>query len=111
VRSQCGVIETRGVHHDLRREFLHGAGALTVSFRFARNSMSQQEHGQFGTCASQIDPDKLDSWIAVNADGGQECEKTETNAVQSSDISLFLLVSLESYLVGPEGFEPPTKGL
>ena len=52
-----------------RREFLHGAGALMVSFRSAGHSMLQQERGQFGTHASPVDPDKLDSWIAVNADG------------------------------------------
>jgi nicotinate dehydrogenase subunit B len=52
-----------------RREFLHCAGALIVSFRSAGPSMLQQEHAQFGTDASPIDPDKLDSWISVNADG------------------------------------------
>jgi nicotinate dehydrogenase subunit B len=52
-----------------RREFLHGAGALIVSFRSAGHSLLQEEHGQFGTHAFHIDPDKLDSWISVNADG------------------------------------------
>jgi nicotinate dehydrogenase subunit B len=52
-----------------RREFLHCAGALIVSFRSAGRSKLQEEHAQFGTDASPIDPDKLDSWISVNADG------------------------------------------
>jgi nicotinate dehydrogenase subunit B len=52
-----------------RREFLHGAGALIVSFRSVGHGMLQERQGQFGAHASHIDPDKLDSWIAVNADG------------------------------------------
>ena len=48
-----------------RREFLQGIGALVVSYA-ARPSLAQ---GQFGTHPSHVDPEKLDSWIAVNADG------------------------------------------
>jgi nicotinate dehydrogenase subunit B len=48
-----------------RREFLQGMGALVVSYA-ARPSPAQ---GQFGTHPSHVDPEKLDSWIAVNADG------------------------------------------
>lgn len=53
-----------------RRGFLQGAGALVVSFQSAARGFSQQQQpGPFGTHASHIDPDRLDSWIAVNADG------------------------------------------
>ena len=48
-----------------RREFFKGVGALVVSYS-TRPSLAQ---GQFGTHASHVDPAKLDSWIAVNADG------------------------------------------
>lgn len=52
-----------------RREFLEGAGALVVSFCSSAHGMSQAEQrGPFATHASHIDPEKLDSWIAVNAD-------------------------------------------
>jgi nicotinate dehydrogenase subunit B len=52
-----------------RREFLHGAGALIVSFRSAGHGLLQETHGRAGTHASSMDPDQLDSWIAVHADG------------------------------------------
>ena len=53
-----------------RRKFLKSAGALIVSFgALPRDFGQQRSHGQFGTHSSHIDPDKLDSWIAVNADG------------------------------------------
>jgi nicotinate dehydrogenase subunit B len=48
-----------------RREFFKGVGVLVVSYA-ARQSLAQ---GQFETHASHVDPAKLDSWIAVNADG------------------------------------------
>lgn len=48
-----------------RRQFLQGGGVLVVSYAI-RHSFAQ---GQFGTHASHVDPEKLDSWIAVNADG------------------------------------------
>lgn len=53
-----------------RRDFLKGAGALVVSLSPALKAVAEvAQEGQFGTHASHIDPDKLDSWIAVNADG------------------------------------------
>lgn len=53
-----------------RRDFLKTSGALIVSFSaasFARPLTFAQ--GQFDTHPSHIDPKKLDSWIAVSADG------------------------------------------
>lgn len=53
-----------------RRDFLKGAGVLIVSFSagsVAPQWMSAQ--GPFGTHPSHIDPNKLDSWLAVDADG------------------------------------------
>ncbi|HXP11600.1 MAG TPA: molybdopterin cofactor-binding domain-containing protein, partial [Acidobacteriaceae bacterium] len=50
-----------------RREFLKGAGALTVGL--SSNFPAFAQEGQFGTHRSHVDPDKLDSWIAVNSDG------------------------------------------
>lgn len=53
-----------------RRDFLKGVGALIVGLSPALEAIAQvAQEGQFGTHASHIDPDKLDSWIAVNADG------------------------------------------
>ena len=53
-----------------RRNFLKGVGALVVSLNPALSAFTEAaQEGQFGTHASHIDPDKLDSWIAVNADG------------------------------------------
>src|SRR3984957_533179 len=53
-----------------RREFLIGCGALVVSFRTRPlSALSLQDHGPFGTHPSHIDPEKLDSWLAVGADG------------------------------------------
>lgn len=49
-----------------RRDFLKGAGALIVSFSAARVARAQ---GPFGTHASHIDPEELDSWLAISADG------------------------------------------
>ena len=45
-----------------RRDFLRGCGALVVSFRVSGQ-------GMFGTHRSHIDPTKLDSWLAIGADG------------------------------------------
>jgi len=53
-----------------RREFLKGCGALIVSFSAASlTQMSASGQGQFETHSSDIDPAKLDSWLAVGADG------------------------------------------
>jgi len=52
-----------------RRDFLK-AGALLVSFSAASLTVSSLEgQGQFDTHPSHIDPKKLDSWLAVAADG------------------------------------------
>jgi len=53
-----------------RRDFLKTSGALIVSFSTA--SLAEPlafVQGPFDTHASHIDPSKLDSWIAVSADG------------------------------------------
>jgi nicotinate dehydrogenase subunit B len=53
-----------------RRDFLKVGGVLVVSFSAAsltESSLSGQ--GQFDTHPSHIDPEKLDSWLAVGADG------------------------------------------
>jgi len=53
-----------------RRELLKGCGALIVSFSAAQfGVLSADGQGQFGTRASHIDPEKLDSWLAIGADG------------------------------------------
>src|SRR5436309_1540707 len=53
-----------------RRDFLKTSGALIVTFSSAavleRTGLAQ---GQFGTRISHVDPSKLDSWIAIAADG------------------------------------------
>ena len=52
-----------------RREFLKNGGALIVSFSSGSWSvLSEQGQGTFGTHPSHIDPEKLDSWLAVSAD-------------------------------------------
>ena len=53
-----------------RREFLKSCGALIVSFSAGSLSvLSVEGQGQFATHLSHIDPEKLDSWLAVGADG------------------------------------------
>jgi len=53
-----------------RRDFLQSCGALIVSFSAGSlNLLSAARQGPFGTHASHIDPEKLDSWLAVGADG------------------------------------------
>ena len=53
-----------------RRDFLKTSGALIITFSSAavldRSGFAQ---GQFGTRMSHVDPSKLDSWIAIAADG------------------------------------------
>jgi nicotinate dehydrogenase subunit B len=53
-----------------RREFLTRSGALVVSFSMAPllDPLALGQ-GQFDTHMSHIDPAKLDSWIAIGADG------------------------------------------
>ena len=53
-----------------RREFLKSSGSLIVGFSatsFLPGSMRSQ--GAFATHSSHIDPNRLGSWLAVNADG------------------------------------------
>jgi nicotinate dehydrogenase subunit B len=53
-----------------RRDFLKSCGALIVTFSAVPlGSRSASGQGQFGTRSSHIDPKKLDSWLAVEADG------------------------------------------
>jgi hypothetical protein len=53
-----------------RRDFLKSGGALMVSFGAASLTLSPlMGQGPFDTHASHIDPKKLDSWLAVGADG------------------------------------------
>ncbi len=52
-----------------RRDFLKSAGALVVSFRATAVFGTQTGGGQFGTHASHINADALDSWLAIHADG------------------------------------------
>ena len=53
-----------------RRDFLKSGGALMVSFSTASLTVSSlMAQGQFDTHPSHIDPKKLDSWLAVGADG------------------------------------------
>jgi CO/xanthine dehydrogenase Mo-binding subunit len=53
-----------------RRDFLKSCGALIVSFSSGPLSLlSTQSPGPFGTHPSHIDPEKLDSWLAVGDDG------------------------------------------
>ena len=53
-----------------RRDFLRSCGALIVSFSSGPLSLLPlQAPGPFGTHPSHIDPEKLDSWLAVGDDG------------------------------------------
>src|SRR5262249_22175444 len=51
-----------------RREFLQASGALVVAFSSAPD-FDLAAQGEFGTRGGHIDPSKLDSWIAIAADG------------------------------------------
>ena len=53
-----------------RRDFLRGCGALIVSFGAAPlTQFSSSGQGQFQTHPGHIDPARLDSWLAIGADG------------------------------------------
>jgi CO/xanthine dehydrogenase Mo-binding subunit len=53
-----------------RRDFLQSCGALIVTFGAGSlKLLSAQGQGPFDTHPSHIDPQKLDSWLAVGADG------------------------------------------
>jgi nicotinate dehydrogenase subunit B len=51
-----------------RRDFLKGCGALIVSFRAASTTRALGQRRSRNR-PSSIDPDKLDSWLAIGADG------------------------------------------
>jgi CO/xanthine dehydrogenase Mo-binding subunit len=51
-----------------RRRFLKTSGALVVGFATEWH-LSGDAQGPFDTRPSQIDPSRLDAWLAVNADG------------------------------------------
>jgi nicotinate dehydrogenase subunit B len=101
-----------------RREFLQGAGALIVSFRRAGYGQLHEENArQFGTHASHIDSDKLDSWIAVNADGTVRAYTGKCDlgqgifTAQTQLIAEELCVRLESVkLVQCDTAETPDQG-
>ena len=53
-----------------RREFLKGCGALIVTFSASSlTQLSASGQGPFAPHLSHVDPTKLDSWLAVGADG------------------------------------------
>lgn len=53
-----------------RRDFLRGCGALVISFSTSGiGGALARAQGEFGTHPSHIDPESLDSWIAVGSDG------------------------------------------
>jgi CO/xanthine dehydrogenase Mo-binding subunit len=52
-----------------RRDFLKGVGALVVSFRAGSIFGAQAGEGQFGTHASHVNAEAVDSWLAIHADG------------------------------------------
>jgi len=53
-----------------RRDFLKTGGTLMVSFSAASMTESSlMGQGQFDTHPSHINPDRLDSWLTVGADG------------------------------------------
>jgi nicotinate dehydrogenase subunit B len=52
-----------------RRDFLKTSGVLVVTFGAASVLPSVGAQGPFGTQPSHIDPRRLDSWIAIAADG------------------------------------------
>src|ERR1700761_185695 len=58
----------RGNLHS-RREFLKRGGALMVTFSAASLTGPLKGQGQFDTHPSHINPEHLDSWLAVGADG------------------------------------------
>src|SRR5580698_10986116 len=61
---------TRTGNMQSRRDFLKSSGALMVTFSTASLTLSSlNAQGQFDTHPSHIDPEKLDSWLAVGADG------------------------------------------
>ena len=86
-----------------RRDFLKSAGVLIVSFSataVAPEWMSAQ--GPFGTHPSHIDPNKLDSWLAIGADG------TITACTGKCDFGQGMFTA-QTQLVAEELCVPPTR--
>jgi nicotinate dehydrogenase subunit B len=52
-----------------RRDFLKASGALIVSFSAGSAGEAFAKQGPFDTHPSHVDPNKLDSWLAVASDG------------------------------------------
>jgi hypothetical protein len=52
-----------------RRGFLWTSGALVVSFSASLCERAGAAQGPFDTRSSHVDPRRLDSWIAITADG------------------------------------------
>src|SRR5580704_9525134 len=68
--AQFGSMPLAGNDTQSRRGFLKAGGALIVSFSAGALAAPQlRAQGPFDTHPSHIDPKKLDSWLAVNADG------------------------------------------
>ena len=72
----CGQFESmprQTKHHESRREFLKSCGALIVSFSAGSLSSfgcrAEELKVPVRNPSSHIDPEKLDSWLAVAADG------------------------------------------
>src|SRR5215469_6516697 len=101
-----------------RRDFLKASGALIVSFSTASLIPTPLDgQGPFGTHASHIDPNKLDSWLAVAADGtvtaytgkcdfGQGIFTAQTQLVAeelSVDISRVKLIQCDTELTPDQG--------
>jgi nicotinate dehydrogenase subunit B len=75
-----------------RRDFLKSGGALIVSFNAAR------AQGPFDTHESHIDPKKLDSWLAVGADGNVTAHTGKCDFGQGIFTAQTQLVAEEMYL-------------
>src|ERR1700685_1352860 len=68
--ARSGNTPTQTGNMQSRRDCLKSAGALMVSVGAASLTLSPlMGQGPFDTHASHIDPKKLDSWLAVGADG------------------------------------------
>ena len=101
-----------------RRDFLKASGALIVSFSAASLApLSLDGQGPFATHPSHIDPNKLDSWLAVAADGtvtaytgkcdfGQGIFTAQTQLVAeelSVDISRVKLIQCDTDITPDQG--------
>src|SRR5262249_9649506 len=101
-----------------RRDFLKASGALIVSFSAASlTPVKLEAQGPFATHPSHIDPNKLDSWLAIAADGtvtastgkcdfGQGIFTAQTQPVAeelSVDISRVKLVQCDTQITPDQG--------